>query len=47
VLWRRTDIAPHHNLVQHAQPLIIDDLLVMGFWPTPQHMARRSAWSPR
>lgn len=37
VLWRRTDIAPHHNLVQHAQPLIIDDLLVMGFWPTPQH----------
>lgn len=37
VLWRRTDIAPHHNLVQHAQPLIVDDLLVMGFWPTPQH----------
>ncbi|RLP83055.1 hypothetical protein D9V34_07385 [Mycetocola lacteus] len=37
VLWRRTDLSPHHNLVNHAQPLIIDDLLVMGFWPTPQH----------
>ncbi|MCW2166430.1 PQQ-like domain-containing protein [Microbacterium hydrothermale] len=37
VLWRRTDIAPHHNLVNHSRPLIIDDLLVMGFWPTPQH----------
>lgn len=36
VLWRRTDLSPHHNLVQHAAPLIIDDLLVMGFWPTPR-----------
>ncbi|WAA67524.1 PQQ-binding-like beta-propeller repeat protein [Microbacterium oxydans] len=37
LVWRRTDLSPHHNLVNHAQPLIIDDLLVMGFWPTPQH----------
>ena len=37
VRWRRTDLSPHHNLVNHAAPLIIDDLLVMGFWPTPQH----------
>lgn len=35
VLWRRTDLSPHHNLVQHAAPLIVGDLLVMGFWPTP------------
>lgn len=35
VIWRRTDLSPHHNLVQHAAPLIVDDLLVMGFWPTP------------
>lgn len=37
IVWRRTDLSPHHNLVNHAQPLLIDDLLVMGFWPTPQH----------
>lgn len=37
VRWRRTDLSPHHNLVNHAAPLIVDDLLVMGFWPTPQH----------
>lgn len=36
VLWRRTDLSPHHNLLQHAAPLIIDDLLVMGFWPSPR-----------
>ena len=36
VLWRRTDLSPHHNLVNHAAPLIVGDLLVMGFWPTPQ-----------
>ncbi|WP_460945769.1 outer membrane protein assembly factor BamB family protein [Okibacterium endophyticum] len=35
VLWRRTDLSPHHNLVHHAAPLIVDGLLVMGFWPTP------------
>lgn len=35
VLWRRTDLSPHHNLVNHAAPLIVDDLLLMGFWPTP------------
>ncbi|MFV0632906.1 PQQ-binding-like beta-propeller repeat protein [Demequina sp.] len=37
VLWRRHDLAPHHNLVNHAAPLIVDDLLIMGFWPTPSH----------
>ncbi|SMH28196.1 Outer membrane protein assembly factor BamB, contains PQQ-like beta-propeller repeat [Rathayibacter oskolensis] len=37
VIWRRTDLSPHHNLVNHAAPLIVGDLLVMGFWPTPQH----------
>lgn len=37
VLWRRTDLSPHHNLVSHSAPLVIDDLLVMGFWPTPEH----------
>lgn len=35
LLWRRTDIAPHHNLVSHAAPLVVDDLVVMGFWPSP------------
>ncbi|BDZ51888.1 hypothetical protein GCM10025867_41290 [Frondihabitans sucicola] len=35
VIWRRTDLSPHHNLVNHAAPLIVDELLVMGFWPTP------------
>ncbi|MCJ0902439.1 PQQ-binding-like beta-propeller repeat protein [Rhodococcus sp. ARC_M6] len=34
-IWHRTDLSPHHNLVNHAAPLIIDDLLVMGFFPTP------------
>lgn len=37
VLWRRTDLSPHHNLVNHAAPLIVGDLLVMGFWPSPMH----------
>lgn len=37
VFWRRTDLSPHHNLVNHAAPLIVGDLLVMGFWPTPSH----------
>lgn len=35
VVWRRTGLSPHHNLVNHAAPLIVGDLLVMGFWPTP------------
>ncbi|MBF4607604.1 PQQ-binding-like beta-propeller repeat protein [Curtobacterium sp. VKM Ac-1393] len=34
-LWHRTDLSPHHNLVNHAAPLVVGDLLVMGFWPTP------------
>ncbi|WP_158251201.1 PQQ-binding-like beta-propeller repeat protein [Cryobacterium sp. Y11] len=34
-LWHRTDLSPHHNLVNHAAPLIVGDLLIMGFWPTP------------
>ena len=37
VVWRRTDLSPHHNLVNHSAPLIVGDLLVMGFWPTPEH----------
>ncbi|GGH45646.1 outer membrane protein assembly factor BamB family protein [Microbacterium album] len=37
VRWRRTDLSPHHNLVNHGAPLVIGDLLVMGFWPTPQY----------
>lgn len=37
LVWRRADLSPHHNLVNHAAPLLVDDLLVMGFWPTPQH----------
>ena len=37
VFWRRTDLSPHHNLVNHSAPLIVGDLLVMGFWPTPKH----------
>ena len=35
VIWRRTDLSPHHNLANHAAPLILDDLLVVGLWPTP------------
>lgn len=34
-LWHRTDLSPHHNLVNHAAPLLVGDMLVMGFWPTP------------
>lgn len=37
LVWRREDLSPHHNLVNHAAPLVIGDLLVMGFWPTPSH----------
>ncbi len=37
IVWHRTDLSPHHNLVNHAAPLIVGDLLVMGFWPTPHH----------
>lgn len=37
VLWRRTDIAPHHNLCNHSAPLIVGDLVVVGFWPSPQY----------
>lgn len=37
VLWRRTDIGPHHNLVGHAAPLIVDDVVYIGLWPTPRH----------
>ncbi|MGX1856382.1 outer membrane protein assembly factor BamB family protein [Dietzia sp. NPDC055340] len=37
VLWRRTDIAPHHNLCNHSAPLIVGDLVVVGFWPSPDH----------
>ena len=37
IVWRRTDLSPHHNLVNHSAPLIVDNLLVMGFWPTPEH----------
>ncbi|MDF2443948.1 MAG: hypothetical protein JWR01_2151, partial [Subtercola sp.] len=37
VVWRRTDLSPHHNLVNHSAPLVVDGLLVMGFWPTPAH----------
>ncbi|WP_083879271.1 outer membrane protein assembly factor BamB family protein [Leucobacter salsicius] len=51
VVWRRTDLSPHHNLVNHAAPLVIGDLLVIGLWPTPEHpigLDRRtgeSVWS--
>lgn len=34
-VWQRTDLSPHHNLLNHAAPLIVDDMLVVGFWPTP------------
>ncbi|WP_184238793.1 PQQ-binding-like beta-propeller repeat protein [Conyzicola lurida] len=37
VVWRRTDLSPHHNLVNHSAPLVVGDLLVQGFWPTPSH----------
>lgn len=37
VLWRRTDIAPHHNLCNHSAPLVVGDLVVVGFWPSPNH----------
>lgn len=35
LIWQRTDLAPHHNLLNHAAPLIVGDRLVIGFWPTP------------
>ncbi|UNK46174.1 PQQ-binding-like beta-propeller repeat protein [Arthrobacter sulfonylureivorans] len=37
VIWRRTDLAPHHNLVNHAAPLIAGDLVAVGYWPSPQY----------
>ncbi|WP_435174003.1 PQQ-binding-like beta-propeller repeat protein [Gordonia hongkongensis] len=37
LVWQRTDLAPHHNLLNHAAPLVVGDLLVIGFWPTPDH----------
>ncbi|MFV0285313.1 MAG: PQQ-binding-like beta-propeller repeat protein [Demequina sp.] len=37
VLWRRQDLSPHHNLVNHAAPLIVGDLLIVGFWPSPNY----------
>ncbi|KAE8765992.1 PQQ-binding-like beta-propeller repeat protein [Georgenia thermotolerans] len=37
VLWRRTDLAPHHNLVNHAAPLVVGDLVAIGWWPSPQY----------
>lgn len=33
-LWRRTDLSVH-RMINHAAPLIVGDLLVMGFFPTP------------
>lgn len=35
VLWRRTDLSPHHNIVTHASVLIVGRLVMVGFWPTP------------
>lgn len=51
VLWRRTDIAPHHNLCNHSAPLVVGDLVVVGFWPSPQYplgidlITGRDRWS--
>ena len=52
VLWRRTDIAPHHNLCNHSAPLVVGDLVVVGFWPSPQYplgidlVTGRDRWEP-
>lgn len=35
VLWRRTDLSPHHNIVSHASVLIRGRMVVVGFWPAP------------
>ncbi|WP_104175641.1 PQQ-binding-like beta-propeller repeat protein [Arthrobacter sp. Y81] len=35
VLWRRTDLSPHHNIVTHSSVLILGRTVVVGFWPTP------------
>ncbi len=35
VLWRRTDLSPHHNIVTHSSVLILGRMVVVGFWPTP------------
>lgn len=52
VIWRRTDVGPHHNLISHAQPLIAGDLLIMGFWPSPDYpvglnrVTGETVWAP-
>jgi outer membrane protein assembly factor BamB/predicted MPP superfamily phosphohydrolase len=33
--WRRTGIAAHHNLVNHASPVAAGDAVVLGTWPVP------------
>lgn len=35
VLWRRTDLSPHHNIVTHSSPTIVGGMVMVGFWPTP------------
>ncbi|WP_164737313.1 PQQ-binding-like beta-propeller repeat protein [Georgenia sp. SYP-B2076] len=37
VLWRRTNLAPHHNLVNHSAPLVVGDLVAVGYWPSPEY----------
>ena len=45
VIWRRTDLAPHHNLVNHAAPLMVGDLVAVGCWPSPQYPIGLT-WTP-
>lgn len=35
VLWRRTDLSPHHNIVSHASVLVVGRMVIVGFWPAP------------
>ena len=37
IIWRRTDLAPHHNLVNHSAPLIVGNLVAVGYWPSPRY----------
>jgi outer membrane protein assembly factor BamB len=34
--WERRDLAPYQTIVDHAAPVIVEDTVVVGSWPSPQ-----------
>jgi outer membrane protein assembly factor BamB len=31
--WERIGLVPHANLLAHSAPLVVDDTVIVGFWP--------------